>query len=196
MHFSFNKTAKLFTASFITIAVLAGVYTYFFISMRNNVDKSVLGAAKIEDLAGKDERIDATLAILAKEALVMQKVSASFIKQSEIVNFTRTLESLGPQSHTELSIESLEPGVGDRGIPVLNFRIKAQGKFKDVVALIALLENFPARLDWNSARLVRIGTPATVPVLDSKGIAVQKAPSSIPLWSVEVSLTALNFIKE
>lgn len=197
MHISLNKTAKLFIASMLMILAFAGTYIFFFISMRDKVTQAAELSLKAEDLSGKDARIDATLDILETEALTMEKISKNFIKESEIVDFAKTVETLGPLSKTKLTIESLEPGVGDRSIPVLNFRVKAQGEFKNIIALIALLENFPARLDWNSVRIAHIETPVVTVEADPKTKTPAKAlPPGPPLWSTEISLTALNFVRE
>lgn len=191
MNITLSKTAKLLIASVVAIFVFVGLYAYVFVSMRDLVDHADELSVRAEDLLGKDARIDVTLAVLKHAQPTIDKVSSSFIKESKIVEFTRTLEALGPTTHTTLVIESLEPGVGVKGAPVLSLRVKGTGKFKDVLALVALLEDFPARFDWGATRFVRIDN-GTVVTTGSPGAT----PPQKDLWSVETSLRALNFVRE
>lgn len=187
---SFNKTTILFGIALAVTVAAGGVYTFFFIAMRDKTEATSILSASSGELSGKETRTLAAMTTLKAESAHIEKLSSYFVKESEIVTFTKTIEALGPQSGTTLTIESLEPGLTEKTVPFLNFRVKATGKFADVMRLLVLFENFPGKFEWKTVRLVR------------EDITGQQAGTSTPKndyapnWSVEVFLSALNFVKE
>lgn len=186
----FSKTTILLGTALALMAVAGGAYAFFFVVMKGKTQATAELSAKLEELSGKQSRVASALAVLKNEAPQIEKLSAYFIRESEIVAFTKKIEALGPQSGTALTLESLEPGLTEKTVPYLNFRIKATGNFAAVIRLLTLLENFPGKFEWKTVRLVRADTSGQqVSATTTRGI-------NTPEWSVEVFLTALNFIKE
>lgn len=185
-----NKTAALFGIALTLALIAVGSYAFFFTAMKGKTEAVVALAESSRELSGKESRALATRATLKNETANIEKLSSYLIKESEIPAFTKKIESLGSQSGTALTIEALDPGLTEKTVSFLSLRIKATGKFADVMRLLALLENFPTKFEWKTVRLVRDDTApqqAGAPVLKS---------DSAPVWNVEVFLTALNFVKE
>lgn len=189
---SFSKTTILLGIALLFTVVAGGAYAFLFVAMKNKTQATAELSAKIGEISGKESRVASAMLTLKDEAPNIEKLSAYFIKGSEIVAFMKKIEELGPQSGTELSIVSLDPGLTEKTVPFLSLRIKATGEFVDVARLLALLENFPGKFEWKTVRLVRDDsvTPQT-----TEGTPKSKGANS-PQWMVEVFLTALNFTKE
>ncbi len=186
-----NKTTILLGAALFFTVVAGSAYAFFFVAMKGKTQANAELSSKIGDISGKESRVASALATLKSETPNIEKLSAYFIKENEIVSFTKKIEALGPQSGTTLTIVSLDPGVTEKTVPFLSFRIKATGEFAAVMRLLVLLENFPGKFEWKTVRLVRGDfTPAHEAVPPTK-VAVRS-----PEWMVEVFLTALNFTKE
>lgn len=181
---SFSKTTLLLLFSVVLAAASGGAYAFFFVAMKNKTAATAELSTKNEALAGKESRVTSALVAVKDESSNIEKLATYFIKESEIVAFTKKIELLGPQSGTILSLEALDPGTGEGGVPVLNFRIVATGTFQNTMRLVALLENFPAKFEWKSVDL-SLYEDAVDP----------KAPK-VAQWKVSVSLLALNFLKE
>ena len=181
---SFSKTTTLLLFAIALTVASSGAYTFFFVAMKNKTAATAELSAKNEALAGKESRVASSLGAIKGEILNIEKLSTYFIKESEIVAFTKKIELLGPQSGTTLSLEALDPGTGVGGAPVLNFRIVATGTFQNTMRLVALLENFPAKFEWKSVDLSLV-----------EGAVDPKSPK-VAQWKVAVSLSALNFLNE
>lgn len=175
-----SKTNLLFIISFVATLVATGAYTFFFLAMKSKTEATVELSAKVNELSGEETRMGAAVSALRAESLHIEKLSSYFIKESDIVAFTKKIEELGVASGTMLSLEALEPEAGAGGTSVLNVRIKTTGKFQDIMHFFVLLENYPAKFEWRSVNLVRDET---------------SSPLS-PRWRTEVSLVAFNFVKE
>lgn len=180
----------LWTALLFTL-VAGGAYAFLFVAMKNKTQATAELSAKIGEISGKESRVASAMSTLKDEAPNIEKLSTYFIKESEIVAFTKKIEELGPQSGTELSIVSLEPGLTEKTVPFLSLRIKATGEFADVARLLVLLENFPGKFEWKTVRLV-LGESAPTPETATPAKVAPLAPQ----WMVEVFLTAMNFTKE
>ncbi len=188
---SLGKTVVLLLSAAMFTAASMGIYAFFFVAMKNKTEATAELLTKVAELSGKETRVTSASAVLKSESVNISKLSSYFIRESEVVVFAKKLEDLGVQSGTSLSIESLDPGLTEKTIPFLSFRIKATGSFSDVMRLIVLLENFPGKLEWKTVRLAR-----DISLDQQTGTATQGATTQTPKWSVEVFLTALNFVKE
>lgn len=191
---SLTNTAVLFMVALLLTAVVTGAYAYFFIKMKDRAELTINLNTKVNDLEEKEKRIASSIITMRNESASIKKLSAYYIKESEVVLFTKKIEALGKEAGVKLSIESLESGVGEKGATTLNFRLKAKGDFQDVVKLVALLENFPAKFDWKSVRMVRVESVAEE--FDQKDEIKNQSQAPKPVWSADISLVALNFIKE
>lgn len=187
---SYNKTTTLFVIALAVTLIACGAYTFFFVAIKDKTVAIATLLVRTGELSGKESRALSAVTILKNESANIDKLSSYFIKESEIVTFTKKIEALGQQSGTKLTIESLEPGVTEKTVPFLNFRIKVMGKFADVVRLLVLLENFPGKFEWKTVRLVR-----TDALVQQAGTTTTQS-SSAPDWSAEIFLTALNFVNE
>jgi hypothetical protein len=191
-----NKTIILFASAVVVAASSGTAYAFFFFAMKDKAEETAQLSLTSEALSNNESRLSTSLSAIKGENENVDKLSGYFIKESEIVAFTQKMELLGVQSGTALTLESLEPTLDVKKEPVLNFRLKATGSFKDVMRLIVLLENFPAKFEWDTVQvgrddgLLEGGSPTT-----GKPGAKKGAPTS-PLWSLSISLRALNFIKE
>lgn len=188
---SFNKTTILLGAALTLVFIAGGAYTFFFVAMKNKTQATAELSEKLKELSGKESHILSARASLKNEETNVEKLNTYFIKEREIITFTKKIEALGSQSGTVLTLEALEPGFSEKTVPYLNFRIKASGEFSNIARLLMLLENFPGKFEWKTVRLVRNDSAAPQPVVSGG-----KEASLTPLWTVEVFLTALNFIKE
>ena len=190
---SSQKTLVLLIITFILAIFVGSVYTFLFVAMKRKTEETADFLMRKDELSGKESRSASALASMKGESENISKLSTYFIKESEIVLFTKKIESLGPASGTTLSLETLEPGMLEGSIPILNLRIKADGKFKNIMQLVALLENYPAKLEWKSINFVR-DDKDSVPVTTKSTNKV--ALPGEPLWTIEMSLNVFNFIKE
>ncbi|MDD5152587.1 MAG: hypothetical protein PHS95_01115 [Candidatus Pacebacteria bacterium] len=186
-----NKTKTLFFVALAVMVISGGVYAFFFVAMKDKIGSITDLSIKAEELSGSEfQKVSSAYAVSIESANI-EKLSTYDIKESDIVEFTKKIESLGPDSSTELSIESLDQQTGQNGEPVLVFRLKASGKFQDVMRLILLLENYPAQFEWAGVELAREDKMFTE--VDSKGVS--KVVAGPTKWKVRISLVVLNFIK-
>ncbi|MFA5997620.1 MAG: hypothetical protein WC791_04010 [Candidatus Paceibacterota bacterium] len=172
-----KNTIKLLGIAIVFTLVTTGLYTALYVAIKNKTAATTPLLEKVDELAGRESRITASLATLRKQSENIDKISAVFFHENEIIDFTKKIEALGDQSGTKLTLESLEQGVTGTGGPSLSFRIQATGKFADIERLLIILENFPGKLDWRTVSLNHSG--------DTAGES---------LWSMSLSLKALNMI--
>lgn len=190
---SLSKTVSLLIFATVLTVILGGAYAFFFVVMKNKTEATAELFAKSEEISGKELRLTTALSTIKDEQENIEKLSVYFLKESEIVPFTKKIELLGGQSETSLLIEALEPGVGANNVAILNFRIVATGEFKNIMRLMGLLENFPAKFEWRSVRLTR-GETVTEKTSPRGG---EVNPTKVlPEWKVTISLMALNFLNE
>lgn len=187
----FNKTTVLLGVALALVFVAGGVYTFFFVAMKNKTQATAELSERLEELSGKTSHVLFARASLKNEEANIEKLGTYFIKERDIISFTKKIETLGSQSGTNLTLEALEPGFSEKTVPYLNFRIKASGEFSNIARLLMLLENLPGKFEWKTVRLIRDDS-ATLQSAASTGKEVSRAPA----WTVEVFLTALNFVKE
>lgn len=187
---SFSKTIALLLLAIVFTVASVGAYTFFFIVMKNKTKATAELLLKTEELSGKGSRVASAVSTLNNERENIDKLSSYFIKESEIALFVKKIEDLGPQSGATISLESLDPGLTEKTVPFLSFRIKATGKFADVERLLVLLENMPGKFEWKTVRLVR-DTSSNQQVDTS----TQKVATRTALWNLEVFLLARNFVK-
>lgn len=193
---SLTKTAIFFVIALsLTLATL-GIYSYFFFKMKNLAEQTIEINAKADAIDERDLRINNAANIIKSESDKVDKLSAYLIKESEIVEFTKKLDSFGEESGVKLSIESLEQGVDGEvvGSDALNFRLKVSGSFQNVAKFMSLLENFPAKFDWNNVKFTR--SDGVVQKLIEENDKKNQEQTPIIVWNADISLTALNFIKE
>lgn len=185
-----TKTEVLLIVSLVFTAVITSIYAFFFFSMKEKTGNTAGLSAKVEQLSGDEAKLAASVSAFKAEDVRIEKLQSYFIKESEIVAFAKKIEELGAQSGAALSIESLESGLSESKTPILNFRIKATGKFMEVMHVVTLLENFPAKFEWKNIRLVRSGAEPVV----VKGVS--RVPVATPLWGLDMTVAALNFVRE
>ncbi|MHB1118022.1 MAG: hypothetical protein ACYCZ7_00620 [Minisyncoccota bacterium] len=184
---SFNKTGILLTSALLLTVALIGAYIFFFVATKDKTSATAELSLKNETLAGKESRVAVATTALKAESANIEKLSAYFIEEGDIVAFTKKIELLGAQSGVKLSLEALDPGIGEGGAPVLDFRIVATGEFQNVMRLLGLLENFPAKFAWKSVALF----------LSEEGVSPNpkiKAPKA--QWKAAISLSALNYMAQ
>ena len=187
-----TKTQTLLISALTFMIAASGWYSFFFVAMKKKTDSAGEFFVKIEELSGKNAKLSASVGVLKEEAERVEKLKSYFIKESGIVAFTKSIEGLGVLSGVTLSLESLEPGLGDANTPVLNFRIKATGKFEEVMHAITLLENLPAKFEWKSVRLLR-ENDGVIPVVGKDALHVTVKE---PRWQLYVTVVAINFVHE
>lgn len=169
-----NQTISLLIFSLACAFAVGGVYIFFFTSMKNKAEASVDLSTRLSELLGEQLRYSSAAPALQNESDNINKLSSYFIKESEIVSFTKKIEALGPQAGAMLTIESLDPGMGSGNVPYLSFRLTGEGKFENVEYLLSLLQNFPGKFEWRSVHLTH---------------------NSMGKWKIDATLVALNFIK-
>lgn len=172
---------------------LFGAYAFLFFAIKNNTESTASISEKTDELSGRESRIASSVSILRREDANIEKLSAYYFKDNEIVAFTKRVEALGAQSKTTLTIETLDLGYTEKTVPFLNLRIRAVGKFADVERLLMLLESFPGKLEWKNVRLAR-DTQTTTQT--DAGDKTPKPVSSAPVWRAEIFVAALNFVNQ
>src|SRR3989344_5974623 len=178
--------ALLGTAIALTLAG-AGSYAFLFFATKSRTEATSVISEKIEELLGRESRIASSVSVFRKEDTNIKKITEYFFRENEVVAFTKKIELLGPQSGTKLTIESLEQGYTGKTVPFLNFRIVAIGKFADIQRLLILIENFPGKFEWKTARISRDSVSST-----EEQIAGGKASARVvvkdPQWRVDAFL--------
>lgn len=187
---SLNKTTAYFVTALVFTLASVGVYTFFFIAVKSKTGASSELSVKLNETSGKEASIATAEIAIRKDADKIEKLSSFYIKEGEIVAFAQKIESLGALSGTRLKIEALDPGLTEKTIPFLSFRIKATGSFSSILKLLNLLENFPGKFEWKTVRLTSIGSA------DQQSGAGETKKLGVNEWSVEVFINALNFTKE
>ena len=186
---SLNKTVILVITAFFSTIAIGGVYIYFFVSMQNKTQDAIGLSAKIEEISGSESRYRAAASALQTESAQIAKLSSYYISADGVVAFAQKLESLGPQAGVTLSLKSLDPGTTSSGAPVLSLELTAEGTFVNEERLLTLLQNFPGNFVWKTVKLARVDNIA----LATSGTT---ARSAAPQWNLDVSLDALNFVKQ
>lgn len=187
-----GKTGILLIVAFILTAGASGVYSFFFAATKSKAENATVLAVRAGEVESKRAKLGLTLATLKDQADNIQKLDELFIKQKEIVNFAKKIESLGVNSGTKISIERLTPAPTKDGVPTLSFNVKVQGKFADVMRTLELLENFPAKIEWGSVSIKR-ESEGSIAVVRAKGGVLQ---ATEPVWKMDVAGVALNFVRE
>ncbi len=182
-----TKTTALLTFATACTVVSIATYAYFFVSMKSKTEETISLTAQSGQFSVQHARYTAVVNSLQLSKSDIEKLSSYYIRESGIVLFTKKLEALGTQAGVKLSIESLDPGLVPGGGAALGFRLDAEGKFENTQKFLILLQNFPGKFEWRSLQLKRAA--------DASDSSTAKATSA-PLWRVEVSLVALNFLKE
>lgn len=183
-----NTTAIfLIAAMAVTFAVL-GVYLFFFSAMKEKAESATELSARAEDIQTRREKLSLTLTSLKEQEANIEKLDGYFIKERDIVAFTKSLESLGKNTGSLVSIESLTPQRAKDNTWVLGIRIEASGTFGGLMRLLELFENFPAKIEWGTVRISREGTGAVSSEKIGKVI--------LPGWKLAMEGTAFNFIRE
>lgn len=172
-----KKTLKILGITLAITLGVAGAYYYLFSIIKDKTAATSILTEKINELSGRESRIASSVSTLRAQADNIDKLSTYFFNINDIVTFTKQIENLGEQSGTKLTISSLEQGTSDKSNPLVNFRIQAEGKFVNIERLLILLENFPGKFQWKSINLRQSGGTGATSV-----------------WSVDISLTALNFV--
>ena len=193
-----TKKAVFFAIALSLTLIAAGTYSYFFLKMKGYAEQAIILNAKADDLEGRESRINTAVTTMKNESARITTLSSYFIKESEVVLFTQKIEAVGKDAGVELSIVSLDSGAGEKGATVLNFRVKAKGEFQNVVKFMGLMENFSAKFDWWTVRLEREdGSFGKIGEAEEEGNKERKfSQPSNPAWVAEVSMTALNYVKE
>lgn len=174
-----KQKTLIFLGSAIVFALISiGSYLGLFFAIKNKTLATKPLLEKVEELSGREERITSSLVILKEEDLKIKKLSSYFFEENEVVDFAKKIEDLGAFSGTDLTLESLDQGIGDEDIPYLDFRITAKGSFEDIYRLLLLLQAFPGKLEWKTVNLRQSG----------EGIS--------SVWTANISLSALNFINQ
>ncbi len=186
-----TKIVILLLGALIFVFVAGGGYAFFFSVMKKRTEGVVELLARAEELSGESAKLSASVSVLKEESKRIEKLKSYFVKESEIVAFAKNIEELGEHTGAILSLESLEPGLGETNIPVLNFRAKATGKFEEVMQVVSLLENLPAKLEWKSVKLLRKSEDGIV-VIDKGTFQVVKEP----LWVLDIAIVVINFVHE
>jgi len=194
-----KKTLILFWTALTFALAMSGGYAWLFFSIKDKTIATTPISEKIEDITGREARIASSVSLLRREDANIEKLSAFFFsfKESEIVKFTRNIESLSEQSGALVTLDALEQGPGEKAAPYLNFRITAVGTFPQVYRLVLLLENFPGKIEWKTVNLTMEGTKAREAVIDPKTgeeIIPVTTVSDAPQWRLGALLTARNFI--
>lgn len=188
-----KKTLILLATAVVFTLAASGLYAFLFFTVKNKTEATSALSEKIEEISGKESRLVSSVSLLKRENAGIEKISALFFKENEVVNFTKNIEDLGEQSGAALTIESLERGSAENGTPFLSFRIKATGEFGDIMRLLVLLENFKGKFEWKTVRLVRDTEPV---VSVQAGQKLPKTATPLPMWRAEVFLVALNFVNQ
>lgn len=178
-----NTTPILISTSIITIALFVA-YIFLFSAIKIKISQAVVSGQKVSELSARQAGFDSAVSDLKAEASRITVLRSYYISENQIVSFTEKIEGLGVFSGAVVSIESLDPGVGVGGAPVLDFRIKAVGTFNEVMKTLSLLEKFPAAFEWRGVQI------------ESNGNTVAVNKKSDPQWSLIASLRALNFVRE
>ena len=189
----FKKTITFLIGAVFIICAIVGAYGLLFYSMKGKIEGANEVLARADDFENTQGKLSRTLAFLKESEIGRQKIDARFIKERDIALFAQQIEALGTQSGVVLSIESLEPGIDVRKKPVLNFRIKAEGTFAEVMRIEELLESFPARFDVSALRFVRVDNSQGASAV---GAGKVTPVSRTPQWELNATISAINFIKE
>ncbi len=187
-----GKTGILLIIAFLVTASAFGVYAFFFAATKSKAESATSIADTTGSVESRQAKLALTLATLKEQSDNIQKLDELFIKQKEIVNFTKRIESLGVTPGTKISIEGLTPSLSKDNAPILSFDIKVQGKFVDVMRTLELLENFPAKIEWSSVNIKR-ESEGSVAAVKTNGNVPQVVE---PIWKMSVAGAALNFVRE
>ena len=187
-----GKTGILLIIAFLVTASAFGVYAFFFAATKSKAESATSIADTTGSVESRQAKLALTLATLKEQSDNIQKLDELFIKQKEIVNFTKRIESLGVTPGTKISIEGLTPSLSKDNAPILSFDIKVQGKFVDVMRTLELLENFPAKIEWSSVNIKRESEGSVAAVMTNGNV-----PQVVePIWKMSVAGAALNFVRE
>lgn len=192
-----QKTLMLLGVALASVLVSALGYWGLFFAIKNKTVATTPLLEKIDELSGREARIAVSTNVLRAQSKNIEKLSAYFFKESEVVEFTKKVEMLGPESGAIVSLESLEGGVTEKTVPYLNFRLTATGEFKSIYRLLLLLESFPGKIELKN---VRVFYQDTTPDFVVSGSATQGDSASVPVrtprgsWRFESTMVAHNFI--
>jgi predicted O-linked N-acetylglucosamine transferase (SPINDLY family) len=187
-----GTTGILFVVAVAVAAGVSGAYLFFFAAMKGKAESATEISVRAEDTRTKQGKLSVILAALKGESEHINKLDGYFIKEREIVSFAKSLELVGTSAGAVMTIEALTPQTNKDNTSTLSIRLKAVGKFANLMRALELLENFPAKIEWSSVDILREDAE-TAPIVKGKNAAPQII---FPVWKLTMTGTALNFIRE
>lgn len=157
-----HHTFLLVLAITVTLLVVA-VYGYMYYVVR----VSIVRAATARDIVALEkankERENDVRSLYERTKEARASLSDFFIPADRVVEFIESIEALGPQTGSEVSLRSIEdlaPGkIEGKAYGLAKAEVEAIGSWTSVMRALSLAENFPYMVSITNTRLdTSIGT--------------------------------------
>lgn len=185
-----NKTVVLLGFAVLLTAGLGGIYAFLFLGIIDQTKTTKELGVEFEELSNKESKLNLSMDLLKDRKDDIATIERSFIHESKIIDFPRTLEDLGVELGAKVTINTLDQVKISEGVWALGFQLNAVGSFADVVRFLNALENFPSKIEFSMINLSKTEGGVSVDPVTKKETVV---PS---IWTLSVNARLLNYLKD
>lgn len=184
-----GKVSAIFFAALAFNLVVAGVYAFIFIQIRQeNVRIAELSNAILTQMARQDI-LQATKERVAETVAEREKLDHYFISKDSVVPFLNSLQSLGIENglSVKLNMVDIEPSpVSEDTFEVVKISLEALGSWSDGYRFLSLIELMPLKVSVARADLQKnVGAEPSVN-------ADKKSPSRSYPWRLTIDMAILK----
>ena len=172
-----EKARKVFFTALCVNLLVASVYSYIFIKIRQKNQHIAALTSSIEALTAQKENLKSIKINFSETASLRNQIDGYFIAKDGVVQFLNSIESLGADNNLALKIVSVgvEPAALSGDIfEVVNVSIEVSGAWSDVYRFAALLELLPLKVSVGRVDLEKVVSQLTG--------AAKKSGTPTPPW--------------
>ncbi|HEY4476579.1 MAG TPA: hypothetical protein VJB69_01140 [Candidatus Paceibacterota bacterium] len=129
---------------------LLGLAAVAFLGQRlyRDVDQVISTYQELYTVTRGKENLAVAEKIITETATSQATINEAFLRGGDLILFIKKLESLAQTASVELDLDEPESFVDK--VPGLNLTFRATGPFVGLYHFLALLENLPYRIAWQS----------------------------------------------
>ncbi len=158
-----SRSSKvLLSFAIVVVVFVMGVYAYMYYRIQVSTSKTVTALGALHD--GPSSANKEQLSLLEYKASLdkWSKLQDFFISPDEEVVFIETIESLGPESGSSVTITSIDSDKFENAVPgtkgKLKAKVSATGSWSSVMRMLSLAEVTPYEVSINNIRLDQYST--------------------------------------
>ncbi|MSR73361.1 hypothetical protein EXS61_02040 [Candidatus Parcubacteria bacterium] len=199
-----NKHTSLL-AIFILLLALGGYYFLFSVIKSKN-ENAFLLSQEIDTYAQSESTRTQSDRVVEEQKDKIAEIGLYFLHKNEVVPFIETVENSGRKTGVEVTIVTVDVGVGEGENAMLTMRFEARGSWNNVNRFISYIENLPYKVSLSKVDVTRAssvsqffasagtGAGASVGAGGSAGDVGKKTATAVvaPVWNVTIEMSVLT----